>query len=248
MIVESQYVAPRWQLGYLSPLAVVDAMHYEFYQMVPGGGNFVSAPLLIQAFDAASARDAIVNRSAEAIDYLAGRGADRIIFGGVPVASLAGRQTMLAIMQEAQQRTGIAIGSDLEDSIEAMRHLGLRRVAVAAKWKPPVMDAVAAYLRDAGIEATSLHGDDFDAASVMQVDTARSLPLALQLGRAALAADSRAEGLFLGGGTWLALQATQILEADFAKPVVSNMVAQVWSTLQLLGGERSPAARCMLMP
>jgi maleate cis-trans isomerase len=245
--LESRYVVPQWQLGYLSPLPVVDAMHYEFYQIAPSGVTFIACPLLIDAFDEQSALDAVLGRSGAAMDYLCSRGANRIIFGGIPVSVMAGREIMLGVMRAATQRLSITVSSDLEDTIDALRHLSVRRVVVAAKWKPPVMQAVVRYLEHAGIAVEGVCGADFDAKEVMQVNTSGSVGLALQLGRQALSLHPESEALLLGGGTWLSVPATQILEHEFRKPVVSNMVACVWAALREFGCKPSPNVHCRLL-
>lgn len=222
------YALPTSQLGYLSPLPVVDAMHYEFYQAVPRGIVFVSYPLSITAFTREAALQAVA-RASDGLAYLRRRRVDRAIFGGLPVSALVGRAEMLSLMQRAQDQHCLPVSSDFEDTVQALLHLGATRVVVGAKWKQPVMDAVTAYLSDAGFDVVGSHGSTYDAADVMLVNTLDSVNTAVELGRGALQAYPDADALVLGGGTWLAIPATQSLEQEFNKPVVSNMVASSWS-------------------
>ena len=227
------------QLGYVSPLPVVDAMHYEFYQVAPRGVVFIAAPLPVPRFS----RDAVeqtLNGAAAVIDYLASRGVDRIVFGGIPVSAMVGRAAMLECMDAHQQRVGIRVTSDFEDAIEALRSMWATRIALAAKWKPAVIDAVVSYVADAGFECVGACGDDYDAHDVAAIDTSGSVALGIELGRRALAASPSADALLLGGGTWLSIPITATLEREFGKPVVSNMTATFWNALRQF--ERAPAA------
>lgn len=240
------YVFPTSQLGYLSPLPVVDAMHHEFYQAVPHGMVFLSYALPVSAFTEVAALKAVA-RADEGFDYLKRRNVDRVIFGGLPVSSFVGRAAMLQLMKKASDKYGFEVSNDFEDTIEALRHLGAHRVAVAAKWRAPVMDAVVRYLTDAGLDVAGSHGSDYDAADVMLVDTVNSVGAAIELGRGALEKNPGVDALVLGGGTWLAIPATSQLEKEFGLPVVSNMLASSWSAARFAGVETARHLACRLL-
>ena len=237
---------PRRQLGYLSPLPVVDAMHYEFYQVAPSGIVFIAMPLPITAFSSAAAAETLMGAPA-AIDYLVERGVDRIVFGGLPVSASHGRTSMLHLMEAQQRRVGIRVTSDFEDAIEALRSFSVRKVVIAAKWKRPVLDAVARYLDDAGLECLGASGSDYDARDVSTINTVESVALGVALGRQALASHPDADALLLGGGTWLSMPICAALEREFDKPVVSNMTASFWNALRQFGEPPASDLGCRLL-
>lgn len=234
------------QLGYVSPLSVVDAMHYEFYQAAPSGIVFIAAPLPVAAFSATGVADTLAGAAAT-IDYLAARGADRIVFGGIPVSAMIGRESMLKLMDAQQQRVGIRVTSDFEDALEALRFLAASRIALAAKWKPAVIEATERYLAHAGFECAGSCGDDFDAREIATIDTSQSVELGVTLGRRALAAHRSADALLVGGGTWLSIPICAALEREFEKPVVSNMTALFWNALRQFGRAPAPGLPCRLL-
>jgi len=234
------------QLGYVSPLPVVDAMHYEFYQVVPSGIVFIASPLAVSQFSPTAVADALAG-AADSVDYLAARGVDRIVYGGLPVSAIAGRASMLARMDAQQQRIGIRVTSDFEDAIEALQFMSSRRIAIAAKWKPAVIQAVVRYLADAGIDCVGAHGGDYDASDVAAIDTSKSVGLGVALGRRALAAHPSADALLLGGGTWLSIPICAALEREFERPVVSNMTAAFWNALRQFGRAPAPGLACRLL-
>jgi maleate cis-trans isomerase len=237
---------PQRQLGYVSPLAVVDAMHYEFYQVAPSGVVFIAAPLPVTAFSSAAAAEALANATS-AVDYLATRGVDRIVFGGIPVSAVYGRAAMLQLMDEQQRRVGIRVTSDFEDALEALRFSSARKVALAAKWKPTVMEAVRRYLVDAGLECLGACGAGYDARDVSTINTVESVELGVALGREALIAHPTADALLLGGGTWLSIPICATLEREFDKPVVSNMTASFWNALRQFGRTPARGLGCRLL-
>lgn len=244
--MEPHNALPRHQFGYLSPLPVVDAMHYEFYQVVPRGVVFIATPLPIRSFTAAAAAVALAEAPG-AIDYLRVRGAGRIIFGGIPVSAVRGRSSMLKLMDDEGRRVGVPVTSDFEDAIEALRSLSARKVAIAAKWQPPVIAAVVAYLAEAGFECVGACGGDYDARQVSTINTADSVDLGVALGRQALTAYPTADALLLGGGTWLSIPISAQLEREFKKPVVSNMTAAFWNALRQFGLQPAPNLGCRLL-
>jgi maleate cis-trans isomerase len=59
--------------------------------------------------------------------------------------------------------------------------------------------------------------------------------LSYQLGATALKKFPDADGLYIGGGSWLGLPSAVRLEEEFGKPVFSNSPAYVRHRLELLG-------------
>jgi maleate cis-trans isomerase len=55
--------------------------------------------------------------------------------------------------------------------------------------------------------------------------------LSLEVGREALRSSEAAEAVFLPGGAALSVHAIPALEAEYGKPVLTNLSAEVWSAL-----------------
>lgn len=222
---------PRYQLGYVLPVLVGDYIHYHFYRACPPDCLLVCTPLDLESFTPAGV-DAVLAAFDPAVDFLIGRGVDRISQGGIPISAFAGRKRILALLDAIRGRTAIPVSADFEESIEALRHLGLKRIAVAAKWDPALMQAVAAYLAEAGIETVGMAAQPHTAAQVVEVAPKAGLEMALALGRRALRENPSADGLLLAGGAWPSLQAIPMLEEEFGKPVITNPAATYWAALK----------------
>jgi maleate cis-trans isomerase len=231
---------PSHQLGYILPVTVADTVYYQFHRVYPPDCILVGYPIGLQAFSPEGV-DAALEHFWEAFEFLVGRRVERIVQGGIPVSATAGRARILGLLDEARRRSDIPTTADFEEVIEAFQALGVRRVAVAAKWHPQLMRDVASYLAEAGIETLGHTAEAHTAQQVVALSPVVGIDLAVELGRAALRQFPEAEGLLLAGGAWLSLQAVPILEAEFDRPVVTNPSATFWAGLRQFG-LRSPVS------
>jgi len=222
---------PRHQFGYINPVQISDYIHYQFYSIFPSNCLMVNVPLNLQSFSHAGV-DKALEAFWGAFDFLVARKVERISLGGIPLSAYAGRPRILAMLEEAAKRASIPTTTDLEESIEAVRHLGIKRLAVAAKWSPELMQRIREYLGQANISVVDVLGDEHSAQQVVALKPQESVDIALALGRKAFTKMPEADGLLLAGGAWLVLQAIPILEAEFGKPIVTNPGASYWAALR----------------
>lgn len=231
-------IRPAFQFGYINPVLVSDFIHYQFYQLFPPNSFLVTYHLALGSFSADGVQ-ASMAPFWDAVDFLAARQVQRMSLGGVPLSAFLGRPKVLELTEQANARTPVPFSTDFEDSIDAIRALGLRRVAVAAKWDETLLRAVDAYLHHAGVDTAGTHGNAQTAQQVVALGPKDSIEVALSLGREAMARMPGADGLFLAGGAWLVQQAVVELEAELGVPVVTNPGATYWSALRSQG-LRSP--------
>ena len=222
---------PWFRLAYVTPHPVVDNQPYQFYKLAPDGVMLMTASLEIADY------------SLEAVEHelplfwkhareLAEQGADRIVLTGVPVSAALGRERVLGLIEEARQRTGVPVDTDLEAISAASRHLGIERVALATRWHEPLNDAVARYLGLAGIEVVGRQASGRTMAENGRLGVSEGMQMGVELGRAALRAAPESEGLILPGGRWLSIHAVPLLEAEFGKPVFLNLNSSLWAALR----------------
>jgi len=227
-------IHPWYQLGYVIPHLYTDMDAYQFYRVAPEGMMLLTTGLDLKDYTLAAVEMALPTLW-QRFELLASKKVDRISLSGVPVAAALGRKKMREILAEGQKRTGIACDTDLEAHIAALQHLGAKRIALATRWPEPVIAALTRYLAEAGIEV------------IASVSRARSLDqnkhssaaddhqLALELGRQALRQAPRAQALLMPGGLWHAIHAVPILEAEFGKPMLLNILSTTWAALHSAG-------------
>jgi maleate cis-trans isomerase len=227
-------VSPWFNLAYIIPHAYTDMDAYQFYRVAPEGMMLVTTGLNLQGHSL----EAVENEMPafwERIDLLAKRKVDRIALSGVPVASMLGRKRMREILAQAEDRSGIPCDTDFEAHIAALQHFGATKIALATRWHQPTIDAVTRYLGEAGIEVigNSSRGSEFGIRK--QSSAHDDHLLALELGRKVLSETPQAQALMMPGGLWHAMHAVPILEAEFGKPVLLNILSTTRAALVAAG-------------
>jgi arylmalonate decarboxylase len=223
-------VLPKRMLGILSPLSIIDASAYEFYQLAPPGVMAVMTGIGLTEFTAADVERALVPLDALA-DKMMDRQVDMIVQSGLPPALLMGVDAHDKLIERLARRTGKPASSTILALCAAARHLGLRRIAVANKWTDAMNRTLADFFARAGIEIAGVVSEPKVPSEYTKMGQAEYLDLGYQLGRAALIDFPNVDGLYLGGGAGLVQPAVELLEREFGKPVLSNQNAMLWETL-----------------
>jgi maleate cis-trans isomerase len=227
-------IAPWYQLGYVIPHLYTDQDAYQFYRVAPEGMMLVTTGLNLREYSLAAVEENLPTLW-DRFDLLAKKKVDHISLSGVPVASALGRKRMLEILAEAEQRTGLPCDTDLEAHIATLKHFDAGKIALATRWPEAVNNLLTRYLADAGIEVLacrsrarsldqnkySIAGDDHE--------------LALELGRQVLSETPGAQALLMPGGLWFAIHAVPLIEAEFGKPVLLNILSTTWAALHVAG-------------
>lgn len=227
-------IAPWLSLGYVIPHLYTDLDAYQFYRVAPEGMMLVTTGLNLKEYSLASVEENLPTLW-DRFDLLAKKKCDRIALSGVPVASALGRTKMREILGQAQERTGVACDTDLEAHIATLQHLGARRIALATRWPESVNSALTRYLGEAGIEVLACRARARSLEENKHASAAADHDLALELGRQALRETPEAEALLMPGGLWFAIHAVPMLEAEFGKPVLLNILSTTWAALHAAG-------------
>lgn len=223
-------IAPWFQLGYIIPHLYTDMDAYQFYRVAPEGMMLLTTGLDLKEYSPAAV-EAQLPVLSHRFDLLAAKSVDRLALSGVPVASVLGRRRMRDILAQAQSRTGIVCDTDLEAHIAALNHLGATRIALASRWPDAVNEALTRYLAEAGIEVLACRARPRTLDQNKHAAPGTDHLLALELGRDALRAAPEAQALLMPGGLWFAIHAVRILEAEFGRPVLLNILSTTWAAL-----------------
>lgn len=230
--------APQYLFGHMSPLMAKDNRNHEASQVFPANADILCYPLNLKAFSG-EAVDEALGSFWKALDFLAEHKVRRMALGGIPVAALPGRRRILALLEQARSRTDIPVTAVFEDVIDAFKALGVKKIAVAAKWDKPLMQAVAEYLADGGITVVGESAKPHTAEQVLQIGEKEGTDMAIELGRQAFLNTPDAEALLVAGGAWRSLESVPVLEKEFGKPVINNSGAEFWASMKMFG-LRSP--------
>ncbi len=223
-------IYPWYKLGYVIPHLATDMDAYQFYRIAPEGMMLVTPCLNFQGHSL-EAVEAVLPTFWERAELLAKKKVDRIALSGVPVASFLGRKRMQALLAEARDRTGLPCDTDLEAHIAALKHLGAGKIALATRWGDATVSRLTAYLAEEGIEVVGARAHVMSFAENKDSTPEGDHELALKLGREVLRAHPDAQALLMPGGLWHAIHAVPILEAEFGKPVLLNIISTTWAAL-----------------
>jgi maleate cis-trans isomerase len=142
---------------------------------------------------------------------------------------------MQEILAEGQKRTGLVCDTDLEAHIATLQHFGATRIALATRWPDAVNNALTKYLGSAGIEVLACRSRARSLEENKYASAADDHQLALDVGAQALRAAPDAQALLMPGGLWYAIHAVPMLEAEFGKPVLLNILSTAWAALKAAG-------------
>lgn len=120
--------------------------------------------------------------------------------------------------------------------VTALAALGVRRVALATPYEAPVMQRLAEYLAEHGVEAVSCVG--LGLVRDWEISTLTPMDMAALVRQADV---PEAEAVFLSDTCLVLSPLAEALEADLGKPVFSANMATMWHALRLAGiGETTP--------
>ena len=225
---------PKKKIGVLSPLAVIDNSAYEFYQLLPRGFMMVAVPLGLQEFTAQDV-ERVFKPIDRQLDLLMERDVDIVQQAGVPLPILIGPEALQRLLDHIEARTQIPASSTVLDVVAATKRLGIKNIAVANKWTEAMNRTLGQFFARDGISVVGANTQALNPSEFVKMTSEASLHLAYDLGRGALQKFPDAEGVYIGGGAWLAFPVIDRLEAEFGRPVITNQVATVWHILNLLG-------------
>jgi maleate cis-trans isomerase len=164
----------------------------------------------------------------EAVRLLAMVSPGVIVLAHTATSYTLGQEAEAALVERYEAATGTRFITAFGSVLEAMRFLGVRRVAYATPY--------AADLTEMGRAHLVAHG--IDVVGVARLEGVRNIyeethERAYAAGRAADRAD--AEAVFLSGTGMPTLGMLQALEDDLGKPVFSAASAMMWNALRVVG-------------
>jgi len=223
---------PKRKLGMLYPLAVIDNGPFEFYRLVREV-MLVGAGVGLEEFSARDVERVFANAE-ELTDALMGRGIDLIMQSGVPLPILIGVNAHDELIERLAKRTGKPATSSILGVIEACKHVGIRNVALANKWRPDMNKVLAEFFARGGISIAGIASEVMGPERFQKMGIEASYDLAWELGHQALQRFPDADGVYIGGGAWMVMPLVEELEREFGKPVICNQNAMMWNTLHLV--------------
>ena len=146
----AKLLMPRFRYGVIHPRAHEDVQRgpcYQLYRLVPQSTSWKSPPALDWTNYTKEGVEKAIGNYWTCVERLAKEKADLIIFSGAPISAMLTRPRVQELIAQTKERYGIIVDAPLEALIAAMKHLGLRTLAVGSRWADPVNNAIVALSR-----------------------------------------------------------------------------------------------------
>jgi len=222
----------RARIGFIAPASTIDTTAYEFYRMAPSGVIMVATLMGIRILT-----DEDIGRALEALDRIAEtysrEPVDIVILGGSPPVIHGGIGSEKELADRMQRASGIQATTSQVAAIEALRALGVKRLAIASPFDDHQNGKLKQYLEGNGFEVMSVAaglGEPLNKYSFLANE------VSYRLGREAVRqARGAVDGLYLPCAKWPTVENIGLLERDTHVPVVTSMQAMLWYCLRKLG-------------
>jgi maleate isomerase len=225
---------PRLKLGCLMPGSVIDNHAFEFYRLVPSDVMLVMVGVGLREFS----RDDVERVFAPLegyLDQLMERGIDLVMQNGVPLPILIGIEAHDRMVAHMARYTRLPATSTVLAVVQAAADLGIRKIVPVNKWSEEMNRSLAAFFARGGVGVVGTSTKPAAPADFHRFEAHDHMRLAYELGRRAFVDHPDCDGIYIGGGSWLAEPVAVRLEAEFGKPVLCNQAAVIRHTLKLLG-------------
>jgi maleate isomerase len=204
----------------------------EFYRALPRDVTLHTARLYLTRITP----EAILNMVAEMetqARLLASADVDVIVLGATAPSFLKGLGYDRELIQKIRTVTGRAATTTSTALIEAIRHVGARRVVLGSAYDDKVNGIARAFLEASGVEVLAMKGLSLvDNLVVGRLAPDTAYELAGQVRR------DDADAIVLSCTNWQTMDALERIERDLGKPVISTTQASIWAALRIVGYTR----------
>ncbi|GAA5199889.1 aspartate/glutamate racemase family protein [Rugosimonospora acidiphila] len=220
----------RARIGFLSPGAVDESSSRQFYRMAPPGVTIVRTALGVTDITPDQINEAL-SRAEDAARRLARTEPNCIILGGSPTVVVGGYGSDNVLVERIGRASGIQTSAAQSAAVEAMRLLGMRRIAVVTPFPDPFPELLREFLVKSGFEVPAL-----DSLGV-EYRKLRMAPLraGYELARRTFEAAGGADGIYFAGAPFPVADIIDRLERELNTTVVSSMQCTLWKGLRMSG-------------
>jgi len=219
----------RKRIGYIAP-TVMEVVPYEFYRFAPEGVGLVGVTCNIDDWSAEQFEQALAQVKTAAA-YLGSRGVDFIIHGGGPLVVARGKGYEEAIVKDITAAAKVPATTGVRGAMEALRHVGAHRVAIASPYPERHNTAMSAYLASHGFDVVRAEGMDVPFKALQSVPPADIR----QFADGVLARAGICDALYLPCPQWQAAQIVDALEREHGIPAIAYTHANFFVAFRALG-------------
>ncbi len=221
----------RARIGLIIPSSNT-TMEPEFWKMAPEGVSIhTSRVRLVEVTP--EALKLMAAEAARAAEELATAEVDVVVYGCTSGSLLDGIEWEERLRREIRERAGVEAITTAQAVVEALKALGVRRVAVATPYVDEINAKEKAFLERSGFTVVRIKGLGI----VRNTDIGRQPPwVAYRLAKeVAREAGPSVDGVFISCTNFRTIEVIEPLEAELQLPVVSSNTASMRLALRTLG-------------
>jgi maleate cis-trans isomerase len=219
----------RKRIGYIGP-TVMEVVPYEFYRFAPDGIGLVGVTCNIDDWSQDFFDRALAQVTAAAA-YLGSRGVDFVLHGGGPLVVARGKGFEEVIVRDIEAAAKVPASTGVRAAMDALRHIGAKRVAIASPYPARHNDAMAAYLAAQGFDILRAEGKDVPFKALQSVTPAEIMRFAKDV----LARATACDALYLPCPQWQASQIVDAFERETGTTAIAYTHASFFAAFNTLG-------------
>lgn len=215
------------RIGLLLPSSNT-TMEPEFYAMAPEGLTIHSARMRLEEVTPETLEE-MAREARRAASLLATAEVDVLVYGCTSGSLLKGVKWERRLVEELEDETGIEAVSTAGAVVEALKELGVRRVAVATPYIDEINRLEQRFLEECGFEVAAIKGLS------LRKNTEIGVVCGDRVVELARGVAGDAEGVFISCTNLPTIGVIERLERELDKPVVTSNQASMWMALKVLG-------------
>lgn len=200
----------------------------EFYRIAPPGISFHTARILLHKTTPEGLR-AMNWELASAGNLLASLGPAVVAYACTSGSFLDGQAALDTMVDDLQVTVGCPVIATSVAVVDALRLLGVRRLALATPYIDRVNDAERSFLEESGFEVVATRGLGLSGDAIREVPPEQVYDLAIETDNPA------AEAIFISCTDLRAVETIEALESALGKPVLTSNQVTLWAILIACG-------------
>jgi maleate isomerase len=201
----------------------------EFYRALPRGVTLHTARLFLTRIAPESILKMVEDMETQA-RLLASADVDVIVLGATAPSFLKGLGYDRELIQKIEAATGRTATTTSTALVQAIQHVGARRVVLGSAYDDNVNGIAKAFLEASGLEVLDTKGLSLvDNLVVGRLGPETAYDLALKVNCA------DADAIVLSCTNWQTMDVLERIERETGKPVISTTQASVWAALRIIG-------------
>jgi maleate isomerase len=201
----------------------------EFYRALPRGVTLHTARLFLTRIAPDAILGMVQDMETQA-KLLASADVDVIVLGATAPSFLNGLGYDRELIAKIEAATGKRATTTSTALVEAIRHIGAKRVVLGSAYDEKVNGIAAAFLRASGLDVADMAGLALvDNLIVGRLSSDTAYDLAMKVNRPDV------DAIVLSCTNWQTMDAIERIERESGKPVISTTQATIWAALRAIG-------------